>query len=80
MTGANLELKFRSKLPHLTLRVSAKEVSSGDVKKLRGYSLTGNIHRDFGVTERAERTQYIHQLGNYYSDTMKIAKSLPLDP
>jgi len=79
MTGVNFEFQFKSNLPHLALKVSAKEVSSGDTKRLQGYLLTTNIHHDFGENDRAERNQYIHRMGSYYSDITEIVKSLPLE-
>ena len=77
LTGANIQLEYKSKLPHILLKFGARE--DLQTKELIGYVFHANFHHDFAPERSAERRQFIEQLQDRYAELTELIQLLPLD-
>jgi hypothetical protein len=69
ITGASVELQYRTSLPNLNVRVAVRG-------ELLGFD--ANFHHDFEPTQSKERAAYINTLEEQYNKFLQLMKLLPL--
>ena len=78
ITGASLELHYRSSQPYLNLKVGTGLLQKGD-KRENAFLFVGNFHHDFSSPQRDERKEFISSLNKRQSELFNLIELFALE-
>jgi hypothetical protein len=77
VTGAVLELQYRTTQPHMNVKIGVLEEMSASGRSLAGFLFRVNFHDELNPEQNEERKAYINSIGTRHDDFMNFLKTLP---
>ena len=79
LTGATIELHYRSSLPHMNVKIGHEESAEPAGESGAALLFTVNFHHDFGPDDSHGRAAFIRGIGPLADTFLDFAKTLPFD-